>query len=88
MGLVDYISRHPVQKAIKVSAHEEFIVAKLKLISASVNSLNLQSSQSAPHLHNLLKEHDLAPQITPKSEPITKAINLISTLATRVHKLD
>ena len=34
MGLVDYISRNPSQKAKKVSAYdEEFIVAKLKLIS-------------------------------------------------------
>ena len=31
MGLVDYISRHPSQKAKKASAYdEEFIVAKLK----------------------------------------------------------
>ena len=40
MGLVDYISGYPNQKAKNVSAYdEEFIVAKLKLISASVNSL-------------------------------------------------
>ena len=48
MGLVDYISRHPNQKPKKVSAgDEEFIVAKLKLVSASIipsiwNLMNLQ----------------------------------------------
>ena len=61
MGLVDYISRHPIQKAKKVSAYdEEFIVAKLKLISASINSLELNNTKPAPHLphlHRLLKAH-------------------------------
>ena len=48
MGLVDYISRNPNQKDEKVSAYDEkFIFAKLKLISASVNSFILKSSQSA-----------------------------------------
>ena len=87
MGSVDLISRHPIHKAKKVSAYdEEFIVAKLKLISASVNSLELQSSHSAPHLHTLLQANDLESQITPRSEPITNEINLISPLATRARK--
>ena len=84
-----YISRHPNQKAKKVSAYdEEFIVAKLKLISASVNSLKLKSCESAPHLHNLIQVQDPAPQITPKFEPTTKAINLVGTRGTRVHNHD
>ena len=46
MVLVDYILRHPNQKAKKVSAYdEEIILAKLKLISASVNSHNLNTSE-------------------------------------------
>ena len=37
MGLVDYVLRHPNQKAEKVCAHaEEFIVANLDTISASI----------------------------------------------------
>ena len=48
MGLVDYLSRHPSQKAEKVSAYdEEFIVAKLKLISTSINALELNTTHSA-----------------------------------------
>ena len=54
-GLVDYISRNPSQKAKKVSAYdEEFIVAKLKLISTSINSLELNNTKPASHLHKLL----------------------------------
>ena len=54
MGLVDYISRHPNQKAEKVSAYDDKIIfAKLGLISASVNSVKLTSSQSALHLHKI-----------------------------------
>ena len=63
-------------------------MAKLKLISASVNSLKLQPIQLEPHLHTLLQTHDLAPQIKPKSEPTTKVINLFRTLATQVYKHD
>ena len=48
-GLVDYISRHPNQKAKKKLRDEiydeEFFLAKLELISASANSLNLNSGQ-------------------------------------------
>ena len=53
--------------AKKASAYdEEFIVAKLKLISASINSLELNKTKPATHLHQLLKEHDPASQFTPK----------------------
>ena len=45
------------------------MAAKIELISASASSLNLKSSQSAPHVSSLLKIYDPAPQITPKSEP-------------------
>ena len=52
MGLVDYISRNPSQKAKKVSAYdEEFIVEKLKLVSKSINALELNITHSASHLH-------------------------------------
>ena len=54
MGLVDYISRNPSQKAKRVSAYdEEFIVAKLKLISKSINALELKITHPASHLHYL-----------------------------------
>ena len=52
MGLVDYFSRNPSQKAKKISTYdEEFIVAKLKLISKSINALELNTKYSASHLH-------------------------------------
>ena len=52
MGLVDYISRNPSQEAKKVFAYdEEFIVAKLKLISKSINALELNITHSTSHLH-------------------------------------
>ena len=92
MGLVDYIARHPKQKAKKVSAYdEEIIVAKTKLISESVNSRDLNTSKPAPKLLKLIQAHDPAHQITPKIEAIDKidkAINLISTYAARVRKHD
>ena len=89
MGLVDYISRHPFQQAKKVSNYdEEFIVAKLKLISASINSLGLNKTHPASHLHQLLKTHDPTWQIAPKIEANNKAINLISTHAARLRKHD
>ena len=98
MGLVDYISRDPSQKAKKVSAYdEEFIVAKLKLISKSINALELNITHSTSHLYLLLTNHNLALQNTPKIEahnPVlqitskveasTKSINSISSHATRV----
>ena len=88
MGLVDYISRHPNQKSEKkVYAYdEELIVAKLKLISASVISLDLIISEPASHLHQLIKTQDLESQITPQIEANNNAINLISAHAARVHK--
>ena len=98
MGLVDYISRNPSQKAKKVSAYdEEFIVAKLILTSKSINALELNITHSAYHLHLLFANHTLAlqnapkieahnhvSQITPKVETSIKSINSINTLATRV----
>ena len=54
MGLVDYISRHPNQNATKVSAYDEdYIAAKLDLISAYVYSMKLHTTQSASHLLTL-----------------------------------
>ena len=61
------------------------LLPKKKLISASVNSLDLKSNVTATNLHKLIQKHDHAPHITPKFESTTKAINLISTLATLVH---
>ena len=87
MGFVDYFFRHPYQKVEKVSAYdEELFVANLQLISSSINSLELNNTNPAPHLHQLLKAHDPASQITPKFEANNKTINLISTHAARVHK--
>ena len=100
MGLVDYVSRHPFQKAKKVSTYdEEFIVAKLNLVSTSINSLELNNTKPATNLHKLLikdnpalqitpkiEAHNPALQITPKNEANNKAINLISAPATRVCK--
>ena len=89
MSLVYYISRHLFQKAKKVSTYDkEFIVAKLKLISATINSLELNNTKPAPHLHQLLKTYNPAPQIAPKIEANNKAMNLISTHAARVYKND
>ena len=100
MGLVDYISRNPSQKAKKISTYyEEFIVAKLKLISKSINALELNTEYPASHLHLLLTNHTLdlqntpkievqdpAPQITPEIETTTNSINSTSTHATRVRE--
>ena len=84
MGLVDCNSRHPNKKAKKISLYdEEFTVAKHELISASVNSLKVNSSQSASHLRTLLQVPDLAPQNIPKSKPAIQSINKISRLVTR-----
>ena len=69
MRLVKYISRHPIQKAKKVTAYDEgFIVAKLKLTFESNTSLDSNKTHPASHLHQLLKTHDPALQITPKIE--------------------
>ena len=100
MGLVDYISRNPSQKAKKISTYdEEFIVAKLKLISKSVNALELNTEHPASHLHQLLTNYTLDPQNTSKIEILDPAlqttpkigntnnsINSISTRATRVRE--
>ena len=100
LGLVDYISRHPSQKAKNVSTYnEEIIVAKLKLISTSINALELKNTKSASQLHQLIithnpalqitptiEAHEPALQITPKIEANNKAINSINTHATRVRK--
>ena len=81
MGLVDYISQNPSQKAEKVSAYdEEFVVAKLKLFSKSINALELNITQSASHLHHLFANHTLALQNTPKIE----AYNHVSQITTKV----
>ena len=91
-GLVDYIARHPYQKAKKVSAYDDkFIGAKLKLISTSVNSLKLETIKPAVQFNKLLQAHDPVKShlnlrhITPKIEATIKAINLISTHAKHVH---
>ena len=87
MGLVDYIFRPRIKKLKKVSAYEEeFSVAKLKLTSASLNSLYFKTAEPASHLHQLIKAQNLASQITPKIEANNRAINLISSHAARVHK--
>ena len=100
MGLVDYISRNPSQKAKKISTYdEEFIVAKLNLISKSINALELNTEHPASHLHQLLTNYTLDPQNTPKIEILDPAlqttpkigttnnsVNSINTRATRVRE--
>ena len=100
MGLVDYISRNPSQKAKKISTcDEEFIVAKLKLISKSVNALELNTEHPASHLQQLLTNYTLGPQntskieildpalqTTPKIGTTNNSINSFSTRATRVRE--
>ena len=83
MGLVDFIYRQPFQKA-------KIIVAKLKLFSEFIISLDSNKTHPASHSHQLLKTYDPNPalQITPKIEANNKAINLISTSAARVRKHD
>ena len=79
IGLVDYISRNPSQKAKKVSAYdEEFFVAKLKLISKSINALELNITHSASHLHHLLTNHKIALQNTPKTEAHNPVLRITS----------
>ena len=94
---ITFLETRP-KKLKKVSAYdEEFIVAKLKLISKSINALELNITHSASHLHHLLTNHNFALQNTPKIEAhnpalqITskveasiKSINSIRTHATRV----
>ena len=89
-----------LKKLKKVSAYdEENNVAKLKVISTSINSLELNNTKSASNLHQLLIAHNPSLQITPKIEAhnpsiqITpkiaannKVINLINTHAERVYK--
>ena len=98
MGLVDYISRNPSQKAKKISTYdEEFIVAKLKLISNSINTLELKTKHPTSRLYQLLTNHSLDPQntpkiethisahkFTPKFESLNRSINSISTHAAQV----
>ena len=75
MGLVDYISRQLNQIDKQVPAYdEEFVVAKLKVICASVISLKLKSNEPAPHLHCLIQAHDPAPQVTPKIDSTSRQI--------------
>ena len=75
MGLVDYISRNPSQKAKKISTYdEEFIVAKLNLISKSINALELNTEYPASHLHQLLTNYTLDPQNTSKIEILDPAL--------------
>ena len=69
MGLIDFISQNPSQKAKKISTYvEEIIVAKLKLISKSINALELNTKFSASHLHQLLTHHTLAMQNASKTK--------------------
>ena len=78
-----------IKKTKKISASdEEFVVANLKLISASVNLIILKPTNPAPHLSNLIQAYDPAHQITSKIEATISAIIFISTHATRVHKHD
>ena len=63
-------------------------MAKLKLISASVNSLSLKSTKPVIHINKLIQAHHPAHQITPKIEATHNAINLVGTHATRVLKQD
>ena len=58
----------------------------LKLISASVNSLNLKPNGSAVQFNKIIQARDPAHQITPKFETTITAIKLINTHAKRVHK--
>ena len=77
-----------IKKLKKASAYdEEFIVAKLKLISASIISLELNNTKPALHFHQL-SAYNPASQITPKFQANNKEINLIYKHAARVRKHD
>ena len=87
VGVVDCICKHPKQKSKRVFAcNDQFIVAKLDIISAYAESLNLKSSKSASRLQNLLKMYNPAPQITANSESIISSIRTISIFDPRLHK--
>ena len=51
-------------------------MAKLKLISTSINSLELNQTKPATHLHQLIIQHNPALQITPKSEAHNPALQI------------
>ena len=83
MGLVDYISRNPSKKAKKISTYdEEFFVAKLKLISKSVNALELNTEHPASNLHQLLTNYTLDPQTTSKIEILDSALQTTPKIGT------
>ena len=63
-------------------------MAKLKLISASVNFLDIKPNESSTHFNKIIKAHDPAHQINPKLEATNNAIKLNSTHAKQVHKHD
>ena len=89
MGLEDYISWKPNQRAKKISAYDdEFIVPKLKIISPSVNSLSLKSTKRVIQFKQINTSTRSCTSITPKIEATHNAINLLSTHATRVLKHD
>ena len=59
MRLVDYISRDPQQKAVKISAYDEqFIVAKLDLIKRSAKRflLNAENYTNFASRNSILKQ--------------------------------
>ena len=55
---------------------EEFIAAKLKLISTTINSLESSNTKSASHLHHILIALNPALQITPTIEAHNPAIQI------------
>ena len=64
MGLVDYISRDPQQKAVNISAHDEqFIVAKLDMIKRSAKRflINAENYTNFEPLNPLIKQSSKTP---------------------------
>ena len=69
MGLVDYISRNPQQKAVNISAYDEqFIVAKLDVIKRSVKRflLNAETNVDFRARNPLTKQASNTPNSTNK----------------------
>ena len=96
MGLIDYISRNPQQKAFNISAYDEqFIVANLDVIKRSANHFLLKAEnysdcaarnpllqQASKTLHS---NNKLSSELAPRNREysaITENDNTIGKLAT------
>ena len=60
---------------------EEFLSPKLELLSDSARPLDVNSVQSAPQLHSLLKTHDIPQQVNTSINAEQTSVKTINTIA-------